>query len=317
MKNKIGLWLVIPGVILAFAARLSQICAGTDMETGFLLDGNGFFMDFCFWGAVLLTLAGAIAAAIFDKKSGSAYYKTPVSGITDGRAAAIGFALLLPALGALYEGWIRVNVPEGSVIRASAFTSVIDFLFGIDMLVIAFFVMYVKKFTPALGFSLVGSAAFYTLRGIDLFRVRMAVATVPEYLINCISVICSGIFFMQLAKLLSGNEGKRTRAALTSVGAASASMILGNGLAVIAASLFGSAEVSSRIVADSYEAEFMYQAMQGDSAYFMTFMPAADFAVGIFIVATMIALYMKPRAEEPAEKAQPEDTGAQGTQEAE
>lgn len=309
MKNKIGLWLIVPGVILAFAARYAQICTGTDMTTGFLLDSNGFFMDLCFWGAVLLTLAGAVAAAAFDSRSGSAYYKTPVSSMTDGRAAAIGFALLLPALGALYEGWSRANIPEDRVIRSNGFITVIDFVFGAAMLVIAFAVMYRKEFRPALGFSFVAAAVFYTLRGIGIFREKMAVTSVPEYLINCLSVICSGIFFMQLAKLLSGNEGKLTRAAMTSVGAASAAMILGNGLAVIAASLFGGSEVSSRIVASPYDAELMYQAMQGDGAYFMVLMPAADLAVGVFIVVTLTALYMKPR-----EISQGESGGAEDTQ---
>ena len=38
MKNnsRLGLWVIIPGWILAFAARMAQICAGTDMTSGFL-----------------------------------------------------------------------------------------------------------------------------------------------------------------------------------------------------------------------------------------------------------------------------------------
>ena len=60
MKNnsRLGLWVIIPGWILAFAARMAQICAGTDMTSGFLKYDNGFFMNACFWGAVILTIAG-------------------------------------------------------------------------------------------------------------------------------------------------------------------------------------------------------------------------------------------------------------------
>ena len=38
MKNnsRLGLWVIIPGWILAFAARMAQICVGTDMTSGFL-----------------------------------------------------------------------------------------------------------------------------------------------------------------------------------------------------------------------------------------------------------------------------------------
>ena len=79
MKNnsRLGLWVIIPGWILAFAARMAQICVGTDMTSGFLKYDNGFFMNACFWGAVILTLAGAAAAAFFDRRNGSAYYQTP------------------------------------------------------------------------------------------------------------------------------------------------------------------------------------------------------------------------------------------------
>lgn len=54
-----------------------------------------------------------------------------------------------------------------------------------------------------------GGAVYYTLRGIGVFLERMAVTTRPEYLINCMTDIVAAVLFMQMAKLLSGNEGKR------------------------------------------------------------------------------------------------------------
>ena len=208
MKNnsRLGLWVIIPGWILAFAARMAQICAGTDMTSGFLKYDNGFFMNACFWGAVILTLAGAAAAAFFDRRNGSAYYQTPVERVTDNKAAVIGFGLLLPAMGALYEGYSEAVIPEGSNISPSPFMMVVNFVFGAIMLITSFVILYKKEFKPGLGFAMTGGAVYYTLRGIGVFLERMAVTTRPEYLINCMTDIVAAVLFMQMAKLLSGTR---------------------------------------------------------------------------------------------------------------
>ena len=166
MKNnsRFGVWVLIPGFVLAFAARMVQLCAGTDMTSGFLKHDNGFFMNACFWAAVIISIGGAVAAAVFDRKRGSAFYQTPVSGVTDGRAAAVGFAMLLPAMGALYEGYSEMRIPEESNISPSPFMVWVDFIFGAAMLVVAFLILYYKEFKPGLGFATVSGAAFYTLR---------------------------------------------------------------------------------------------------------------------------------------------------------
>lgn len=174
----------------------------------------------------------------------------------------------------------------------------VDFIFGAAMLVVAFLILYYKEFKPGLGFATVSGAAFYTLRGIGIFMEKMAVTTVPEYLINCISVILAAVFFMQLAKFLSGNEGKHTREVLAVSGTAAAVTILGNSIAGLAAMLFGPAETASRIVLSSYEAEWLYQANYGESAYYMSLVPAADAAAGVFIVVVLLALFMKPKKQE-------------------
>ena len=312
ISGRLGLWVIIPGWILAFAARMAQICAGTDMTSGFLKDDNGFFMNTCFWGAVILTLAGAVVAAVFDRKNGGAYYRTSVDQITDGKAAAIGFGLLLPAMGALYEGYSEAVIPEGSNISPSPFMMAVNFLFGAVMLVTAFVILYKKEFKPGLGFALTGGAVYYTLRGIGVFLERMAITTRPEYLINCMTDIVAAFFFMQLAKLLSGNESKRTREALTVTGAVSVSLILGNAPAVIAASLMGPAEVASRIVTSNSAAEMLFQQNYGFEAYYMSWAPASEIAAGIFIVAALISLYVKP-----ADKPAPQPETSEGESEAE
>lgn len=133
----------------------------------------------------------------------------------------------------------------------------------------------------------------------------MAVTTRPEYLINCMTDIVAAVLFMQMAKLLSGNEGKRTREVLTVTGAVSVSMILGNAIAIIAASLMGPADVASHIVTSNSAAEMLFQLNYGYEAYYMSWAPASEISVGIFAVAALVALYMKP-SDKPAQ--QPETT---------
>lgn len=309
MKNnsKLGVLVLIPGFVLAFAARMAQLCAGTDMTSGFLKHDNGFFMDFCFWGAIILTIAGAVAAAVLDRKKNAALYQTAVSEITDGRAAAVGFGLLVPALAALYEGYSEFKIPADSNISPSPLMMWVDLIFGAAMLVVAFMILYKKEFRPGLGFAVVTGAGYYTFRGIGIFMEKMAITTVPEYLINCISVILTAIFFMQLCRLLSGNEGKRTRGALAVSGAAAAVTIFANTFAGLAAMLFGPADVASRIVLTPYEAEWLFQANYGSSAYYMSLAPMADVAAGVFIIVVMIALFMKPKKAETAEIAETAD----------
>ncbi len=308
-NSRLGLWLLIPACILTLAARTAQICAGTDMNSGFLKHDNGFLMNFCFWGAVVLTLAAGIAAAVLDRKRGGALYTVPVSGITGGRAAAIGFALLIVAMAALYEGYREAVIPEGNNISPLPFLTVVNFLFGGIMLVTAFVILYLKEFKPALGFAVSAGAVYYTLRGIGVFLERMAITTVPEYLINCMSIILAAVFFMQLARLLSGNEGKRTREALAVSGAVAAATILGSSAAAAAAAVAGPAEVASRIVFTGREAEILYQLAHGKDAYFMSFTPVSTIAGGVFIIVALIALSVKPgtaREPAPAEE-QPEE----------
>lgn len=299
-NSRLGLWLVIPAWALDFAARTAQICAGTDMTTGFLKRDNGFFMDACFWLAVGVTLIASIAAAVCDRKKGSALYTTEVSRVTDGRAGTIGFGLLLPAMGALYSGYAEAVIPEESNISPSPFMMIVNFLFGGIMLVSAFVILYKKEFRPGLGFSLTAGAAYYTLCGIGVFLDNMAVTTVPEHLINCLCMAAAAVFFMQLASLLSGNEGKHTRGALAVSGAVSAVMILGSSLAVFASYLMGPAETASRIVTSKTQAEMLYQMSHGDHAYYMSLVPVQLTAAGVFIVMALVALYMKP-SDKPAE----------------
>lgn len=320
-NSRLGLWAGAAGIILAAAARTVQIFCGTDMNTGFLKDDNGIFVDICFWLAVAVTIAAAVGAAVFDRKKGSAFFENPVSAVKDGRAAVIGFALLmLPALTALYEGYDRAVIPADSIAKPPVFMTAVDFICGGLLLVIAFAILYLKEFKPFLGFSLVTGAAYYTLKGIGIFMEKMAITTVPEYLINCVSCILTAVFFMQLARLLSGNEGRRTRDALLVSGAAAAATTLGNGIAGVIALFFAPAEISDRIVLNTNEAALLYQQLKGRNAYFMSLASLTDIAAGLFIAAALVVLFMKakPEAEQTGEAADAEpDVQAEQTEQTE
>lgn len=82
-------------------------------------------------------------------------------------------------------------------------------------------------------------------------------------------------------------------------------MILGNAIAIIAASLMGPADVASHIVTSNSAAEMLFQLNYGYEAYYMSWAPASEISVGIFAVAALVALYMKP-SDKPAQ--QPETT---------
>jgi len=133
----------------------------------------------------------------------------------------------------MYEGYMQTQS-----ITPSAFLIFVGFLCGMATIIVSFIILYKKVVTPTLGFCLVIPAAYYTLRGIGVFLDRMVVAAIPEYLIECLSYIGAAVFFMQLAKLLTGNESKTTRVIVSVVGLTTALMILSSAFAVIAADLF-------------------------------------------------------------------------------
>ena len=123
-----------------------------------------------------------------------------------------------------------------------------------------------------------------------MFLDRMAVETVPEYLIELIGIVGAAVFFMQLAQLLTGNEGKNTRICLIAVGAATCVMTVSSALAVIATDIAAPAEIAQRITSSSYEKELFYQSVMGNSGYMMCYVPWVQLAAAVTILCIMIAV---------------------------
>ena len=282
------MWVMAGGFLLALVVRIFQIIVCTDMNTGFLYHDNNFFEDYGFYIVAVLSAAGALFGAIVDSKRDLGGFGA--EDIFGGRAAAIGFAMLLTGMCAAYEGY-----PEMKALSPSSFVIFVDFAFGAAMVIIAFITLYQKEFKPALGFSYFVTALYFTLRGVNIFLEKMVITTVPEYVIECICVIGGGVFFMLLAKFLSGNAQKNTKKALCAWGVPVAVMTLGSALATIISGFVAPAETAERITASKYTAELYYQVNGGNDAYMMVYTPWVNVAMGVFIAVVLIVLFMKPK----------------------
>ncbi len=298
-NSRFSFFAIIPAFLLCFIARFFQITNGTDFSTGFLYNENGFFMNFMFYGLLILTLGAVIALCFVDKKRGSAYFENDVrSTMVDTRAVAVGFPLLIAGAMAAYEGYLQMNA-----LTPTAFLIFVDFFFGAAMVILGFVILYKKEITPAVGFSLIVPAIYYTLRGICVFIDRMVIASVPEYLIECLTIIGMGVFFMLLAKLFSGNESKRTRTAVSAVGATVSVMTLASAIATIAADMIYTHDIGTRIVANANDAELYKQTLisqtalmnVADRGYHMAYTSWVDVILAVGIILTLAALYAKAK----------------------
>lgn len=284
----------IPAFILCFVFRFIQVAGGTDMNTGFLNKENGIIINMGFYGSLVIVFAAVLALCLLDKKRNGAYHSNDIKGFVDGKAVMLGFPLLIAGALTIYEGYAQTKamIPSGFLIF-------VDFVFGAAMVIIAFVVLYNKEFKPVLGFCMVLPAIYYTLRGIGVFLKRMAVTTIPEYLIEGLGIIGAAIFFMQLAKLLTGNETKTTRPILSAVGVTTTVMILSNAAAVITADILDPNNVSVRIVTSAVEAEIAEQQKRasGYYGYHMAYASWVDVMIAVCIILTLIALYKKNKSE--------------------
>ncbi len=285
MNKKMGLALpvLVALMVLCFAARLLQIVVGTDMTSGYLYSDNNFLINYGYYVLIALSCAAFIITAVLDLKRGVG--TAPIQSFTDTKAAVIGFSMLLIGLCACYEGLEEINS-----LTPSPFAILTDFLFGAAIIATAFVTLYKKEFTPGLGFSYCVGGVFCAARGIDFFTDKMAIVTIPEYLIEALGIIFSGVFFMLLAKQLSGNEQKLTRVSMFCAGGLSAITNVSSALAVITAYICAPTEISSRITISPSAAEFYYQNNMGIDAYLLTFTPWVNLAMGIAAVAILVSL---------------------------
>lgn len=289
-----AVWAGAAALVVCLAVRVYQIVGCTDMTSGFLYHDNGFFGSWGYYTALVLTAAALAVCAFLGEKRGNA---AELSDVVDARAAVLGFTMLLTGVCAIYDG-----VTELSAFTPSKLIIVIDFALGAAISAAAFVTLYKKEFTPALGFSYCTGAVYFMLRGVTVFLERMAITTVPEYLLECLSDIMLSAVFMLAAKYLSGNEAKHTRSALFVWGGTTAVLTLSEGLGIIIAHLTAPAEVAARITMSRYAAEFFRQEAHGRDAYMLTYMPWVNIAAGLFAAALVVVLALKaPKAAQASE----------------
>lgn len=289
-NGRITLAVIAAGVVLSTLVRIYVVVAHTDMLTGFLYHGEEPLCNGLYYGMVI----AAMIAAVFTARADDKRFEAPrtASGISGTRAAVIGFLTMFAGLFAAYEGLSEIHA-----ISPMPFLMAVDFFFAAMLMIIAFVTLSKKRFTPGLGYSYSLIGIYCVCRAIHCFRNRMVILTVPEYLIECLSLIVMAVFFVLLGGYLSGNETKRTRKALCFWGVGGVSLVLSSALGTLIASIAAPEEIRRRIVYSSYAAESFRQSSMGADAYKMVIVPWTNVFLGLIIAASLFIMFMKPRNE--------------------
>lgn len=285
-NTKITLAVLAAGTILSLAARVYIIVVHTDMKTGFLYHGEELMCNLLYYGIIAAAAVVSIFTARADEKSGVG--EKTAADIGGAGVTVIGFLAMIAGGFAAYEG-----LTEFKAVTPTNFLIAVDFLFAALLVVIAFATISKKRFTPGLGYSYSLIGAYCICRGIYCFMSRMAIVTVPEYLIECISLIGMSVYFVMLGRFLSGNETRHTRKLVCFWGVGTAAITLSSALGTIIALFAAPEEIRVRIVLSSYEAESFRQASAGADAYKLTATPWVNLALGALIVASLVTVFTK------------------------
>ncbi|MDE6733148.1 MAG: hypothetical protein K2J77_09775 [Oscillospiraceae bacterium] len=282
------------GIIASAVVRFFVITQHTEISnnplkrsTGFLFHGDELLWNGLYYGIIIIAAIAAIIAAVVDSKGEAEELKG--SGLGKGRTILIGLLMMAAAVFAAYDGRA-----EMSAFSPTAFLIIIDFAFAVLMAVISFVTLSNKRFTPVIGYlySLVG--AFCICRGIYCFMSRMAIATVPEYVIQSLSLVTMAVYFVMLARFLSGNSGKHTRKAMGFWGVSAVSLTFSSALGAIAAKFFGADDIKPCIVFSANDAENYRQARAGADAYNLVVTPTVELALALIVLVTLIIAFTKP-----------------------
>lgn len=277
-NGKITLAVLAAGVILSTIVRVFVITGHTDMKTGFIYHGEETLWNVLYYGII----AAAAIAAVFTARIGGSELPEPGC-ICKVKTQVAGAAAFVAGALSAYEG-----VSELSAITPMMFLSAVDFVFAAVLVVVGVVTVCKRKFTPGLGYSYSLIGAYCVCRGIYCFMSRMAIVTVPEYVIETVSLIAMSVSFILLGKYLSGNASKRTRGGLCFWGVGSAVLVISSTLGTLIAKIAASEEISGRIVFTSYAAESFRQASQGVDPYNMVVMPPVNIVMGILAVLTVM-----------------------------
>ena len=289
-NSKTTLAVLTAGVILSLAARIFIIVKHTDMKTGFLYHGDEIFCNALYFGVIAIAMIIAVFTAVADEKR-TDIKRTPAD-ITGGRAVVLGLLNIITGVFAVYEGAI-----EPKAVSPSGFLLLMDYIFGAFAVVMGIIMLIKRRVTAYLGFMYVIFSLFSVCRCLYNFTNRMVIITVPEYLIESLSMIVMAVFFALLAKYLAGFGSKSTKPALCFWGVGACALMLSSALGTIIASFAAPEEIRRRIVFSAYEAESFKQASAGVEYYMLTAAPWVEFFMGIVTLASLAVVFMKAKEE--------------------
>lgn len=286
-KNaKITLAVMAAGIILSLAVRVYVIVAHTDMITGFLYHGEELLCNILYYGIIAVAAVVSVFTARIDEKNGIG--EQTASDIGGAGVTVIGFLTMIAGLFSAYEG-----LNEIKAVTPTTYLIAIDFLFAAVLVAIAFVTISKKRFTPGVGYSYTLIGIYCICRGIYCFMSRMAIVTVPEYLIECLSLIGMAVYFAMLGRFLSGNETRHTRKFLCLWGIGAVAITFSSAFGTLIARFAAPEEIRVRIVFTSYEAESFRQASGGTDAYKLVATPWVNVFLGAVIVASLVAMFIK------------------------
>lgn len=286
-QGKMPLLIMICGVVLCCAARAFAIFC-TDMNTGFIVHEKSVLCNILYYGVAVLC---AIGVAITAKREAICEY----TGFVNGKSNVIGFATLILALGIAYEGILELNA-----VSPSLFLAVVDFVFAVAFVILAFVILARKGINAGIGFSYSFAGVYFVIRGVCIFNERMAIASIPEYLLDMLGIVFGAVFFMVLSKYLTGNGG--TGKAVCFWGAATAAIGISPAIGAVWAKIFGAAELSERITFGYGTAELFFQTHAGDNAYMMTGLYLVNTLLGAFAAVIVAVALSGKKAENIAEE---------------
>lgn len=260
-------------------------------STGFLYHGDELLWNGLYYGLILAAAVAAIFTSIADGKKDPEPLTASMLG--KGKAIAVGLLTMTAAVFAAYEG-----MDEMSAFTPTEFFFLADFVFAVVLAVVAFVTLRNKSFTPVGGYlySLIG--AYCICRGVYCFMSRMAISSVPEYAIQCLSLITMAIYFVMLARFLSGNASKHTRKALSFWGVGAASLVFSSAAGSFIAKLAASDDIKACIAYNANAAENYRQARAGADAYNLVITPWPEIVLGIIVALTLVFAFSKPRETE-------------------
>ncbi|MCH5200764.1 MAG: hypothetical protein J1F60_07360 [Oscillospiraceae bacterium] len=269
--------------VIAVIFRVFQLIVVVDYtEMGFFDADAGFFAT---WGLYLILLIGAvifIAAAILDKRSGSAAYDRPAASLSPKQTAILGVAFLLGACLRLYN--LVFDFKE------SVLGFVGEALIFVLFTLIGFLILGSRRLKPVVGYLHIVICISCTMNAAALFMQDTIIIRVSDELLLLLSYICSVLFFLALGRFISGIESKLTRFKLLILGGLTAALSL-------CASLAG------------------YIALIVDAEYIephMAMHPISETGTGIIALAVIMILY--GRSSLPVEEGPERTEGYEGNE---